>query len=508
MLVDDRSENLKSLTQLLDRPDLEILTASSGNEALGMMLDHDLALVLLDVQMPEMDGFEVAELMRRNIRTQHIPIIFVTAINKDRRHIFSGYEAGAVDYIFKPVDPFIIRSKVNVFLEIKRNHLAREKLVADLNQANNRLREISTRKSDFLSAASHELRTPLTVIKEYTSLVLEEVVGSLNEEQKSCLGSALRNCNRLAGLVDDLLDLDKIESGHSQIQRGPLDLAKIAKDLQEDFAEKCRSGEQTLTLEFAEDLPVVLGDSGLINQVFFNLIGNACKFTPAGGMITVKTFARGSSVRFEVSDTGPGISPQDQIRVFEKFTQLDRRDGPGAQGTGLGLPISHKIMELHGEKLGLKSEEGVGATFSFQLPVYDLERHISAFVLDGVHQVGDDQEDWTLIYLRPGNDGTVLPIGLAQEIDRLFRSGKDRTASLSCLSEPWQMVLLQTGIQGCASFLERLEKRLANQKREEAILAYAVVKQCAGAGYPLVTDIPQLNFQPLGLALEQVGGGM
>ncbi len=217
MLVDDRPENLKSLKHLLDRPDVEILTAQSGNEALGLMLDHDLALVLLDVQMPDMDGYEVAELMRRNTRTQEIPVIFVTAINKERRHIFSGYDAGAVDYIFKPVDPFIIRSKVNVFLEIKRNHLVRQRLVAELNQANNRLQEISDRKSDFLSAASKELRTPLTVLKEFTSLVLEEVVGPLNDEQKSCLESALRNCNRLTDLVDDLLNFDSMKSGCSQV---------------------------------------------------------------------------------------------------------------------------------------------------------------------------------------------------------------------------------------------------------------------------------------------------
>ncbi len=177
LIVDDREENLASMVQLLAREDLEILTAQSGNEALGLMLENDLALVLLDVQMPGMDGFEVAQLMRHNVRTRRIPIIFVTAINKERRHIFTGFEAGAVDYMFKPVDPFIIRSKVQVFLEIKRNELEREQLVADLNMANRQLKEISERKSDFLSAASHELRTPLTIIKEYCGLVRDGVVG-------------------------------------------------------------------------------------------------------------------------------------------------------------------------------------------------------------------------------------------------------------------------------------------------------------------------------------------
>ena len=183
LVVDDRTENLQAMARLLERPDLEILTAASGNEALGVMLDQDLALVLLDVQMPDMGGFEVAELMRRNERTRRVPIIFVTAITKERRQIFTGYEAGAVDYLFKPVDPFILRAKVSVFLEMKSAQLARERLLRELNRANNRLQELSDRKSDVLAAASHELRTPLTVIKEHCSLVHEGVVGELNEEQ-------------------------------------------------------------------------------------------------------------------------------------------------------------------------------------------------------------------------------------------------------------------------------------------------------------------------------------
>jgi signal transduction histidine kinase len=504
MLVDDRPENLKSLKQLLDRPDLEILTADSGNEALGMMLDHDLALVLLDVQMPDMDGFEVAELMRRNIRTQHIPIIFVTAINKERRHIFSGYEAGAVDYIFKPVDPFIIRSKVNVFLEIKRDHLVREKLVVELNQANNRLREISNRKSDFLSAASHELRTPLTVIKEYTSLVLEEVVGTLNDEQKSCLGSALRNCNRLAALVNDLLDLDSIESGHSHVKRERVDLDVITENLRQDFGKKCRTAGQILKFETARDLPPVLGDAGMLTQVLVNLVGNACKFTPAGGKISIRAFTEDNSVRIEVGDNGPGINIQDQERVFEKFTQLDRRDGPGPQGTGLGLPISNKILGLHGEHLCLESEEGVGSTFYFRLPVYDLAHHVSAFVSDGTTGEGSRSRDWTLIYLKPDAGFRDLPIGLEKEIDGLFRRGEDRLSVLTVDGEPWMMVLLQTGIQGCASFLERLEKRMVIRQSGDASLAYAVQEQKIEGGEELGVDFSSLIFHPLGLSLEQV----
>jgi signal transduction histidine kinase len=504
MLVDDRPENLKSLKHLLERPDLEILTADSGNEALGMMLDHDLALVLLDVQMPGMDGFEVAELMRRNTRTKEIPVIFVTAINKERRHIFSGYDAGAVDYIFKPVDPFIIRSKVNVFLEIKRNHLVRQRLVAELNQANNRLQEISDRKSDFLSAASHELRTPLTVIKEFTSLVLEEVVGPLNGEQKNCLGSALRNCNRLADLVNDLLDLDSIESGYSHVKREKVDLAVITGNIQQDFSEKLQESGQVMKVELAPDLAPVLGDQGMLAQVFFNLVGNANKFTPPGGEILVRALNEGQSVRIEVSDNGCGISPDDQARVFEKFTQLNRQDGPGPQGTGLGLSITNKILELHGVGLSLESEEGCGSTFSFSLPAYGVDQHLKTFVADGTTGEGSGNRDWTLIFLKPEEGYQELPIGLEKEVERLFRQGEDRCTDLVVGGQPWHTILLRTGRRGCASFLARLEDRLGRRQGDNSHLTFAMADTPPQVGGDDQTDLCSLEFRRLEFSFEEI----
>ncbi len=504
MLVDDRPENLKSLKKLLDRPDLEILTADSGNEALGMMLDHDLALVLLDVQMPEMNGFEVAELMRRNVRTREIPIIFVTAINKERRHIFSGYEAGAVDYIFKPVDPFIIRSKVNVFLEIKRNHLVRARLVSELNHANNRLQEISDRKSDFLSAASHELRTPLTVIKEYTSLVLEEIVGPLNEEQKSCLNSSLRNCNRLASLVNDLLDLDSIESGYSHLKRELVDLGGVVENIRRDFAKQLKNGGQIFQVDLADDLPPVLGDAGMLTQVLVNLVGNACKFTPAGGTIAIRAEIQESAIRVAVLDNGPGISQLDQARVFEKFSQLNRRAGPGAQGTGLGLPISQKIIWLHGGCLELESEEGVGSTFHFRLPIYDATEHAQAFVSDGTTAEGSSIEHWTLVHLRPGLAGHDLPEDLEKEIDRLFRLGEDRSTQVRVDGEARMLVLLRTDRRGTASFLARLENHLENRQDDGFFLRYAVQNLDMESNDSLPMDFSGLTYHQLGRSLAEV----
>lgn len=503
MLVDDRPENLDSLQLLLQRPDLEILTAQSGNEALGMMLDHDLALVLLDVQMPGMDGFEVAELMRRNVRTRRIPIIFVTALNQERRYQFSGYEAGAVDFLFKPLDPFVIRSKVNVFLEIKRNHLVREKLLAELNQAHNRLQEISNRKSEFLSAASHELRTPLTVIKEYTSLVLEEVVGPLNDEQKKCLGSALRNCNRLAGLVNDLLDLDSIESGHSHLQREAVDLGQVLADVHGDFKEKCLAGQQGLILDAPPALPRVLADAGMLTQVLVNLVGNACKFTPAGGQIRIQAQPGPQGVRISVSDTGPGISAENQAVVFEKFTQLNRKPGPGPRGTGLGLPISHLILQLHHVALELDSVQGEGSTFHFTLPLYETARHLQAFIDDGTVADRRGRRPWTLVSLKAPEGGPSPSPAVEKKIQQLFRQGDDRCTRMAVGTDSWLLILLQTDGRGAASFLARLEAELHQDNIGQGNLAYGVREMDLARGKMNLDALREMEFVELELSLEK-----
>lgn len=505
LIVDDRVENISSLRQLLARDDMEIISALSGNEALGLMLDHDFALVLLDVQMPGMDGFEVAELMRRHEKTRTVPIIFVTAISKEQRHIFSGYEAGAMDYLFKPIDPFIIRAKVGAFLELKRSQLAREHLVRELNQANARLQEISDLKSDYLSAASHELRTPLTVIKEFCSLVHDEVVGPLNDEQKHCLGSALRNCNRLADLVNDLLDLDTIESGNGHLRREEVALEELLQSCFLDLRGRCAEAGQTLSLVIQGDrngesgaaLPPVLAAPDKITQVVVNLVGNALKFTPDGGEITLRATVRKDSVVVEVQDNGPGISVADQARVFEKFAQLNRRDGPGAKGTGLGLPISHKIIQLHGGHLELESDEGAGCLFRFELPLYSDDAHLRALVADATRNPTGLPVSWTLLLIRTDSVSPQQQDALAERLLLLGRSAEDRTDRLNQNGKPVHAVLLKTGKTGSLSFLSRLRDVLAAKPADFGSLEYTLqnVSKVA-AGEPLA-DPANFSFNAL-----------
>ena len=326
LLVDDREANLLSLSQLLARDDVRIFTALSGNEALGLLLEHDFALVLLDVQMPGMDGFEVATLMRGHERTRHVPLIFVTAISKDRQHIFSGYDSGAVDYLFKPLDPHVIRSKVAVFLELKRSQLARERLLDSLSRANAQLEEASLVKSDCLAAASHELRTPLTAMKEFCSLVHDEVVGPLNPEQKRCLETALRNCRRLGGIVEHLMDLDSLETGRLRVRRGSVDVGEIVRTAAAAYSARCRSAGQKLELSVPpcpQDAEA-LADPELVAGVLAQLLDNAHRFSPSGGTIRLRVRRLDARITVEVGDQGQGIEPAHRCLLYTSPSPRDR----------------------------------------------------------------------------------------------------------------------------------------------------------------------------------------
>ncbi len=220
LIVDDRPENILSLEALLDAPDMNIIKAYSGNEALGMILEYDFALVLLDVQMPEMDGFETAELMRSNTRTKHIPIIFVTAINKDQQHVFKGYQAGAVDYIFKPLEPEILKNKVNVFLELHSQKAALKNNNDELRKANQIIHDqqkaaIEEERLKVLlqmaGATAHELNQPLMVLLGNIDLLEMEIAGDIPQQLKKILVRIKEAGQRISDTVKKIQTLRRVE---------------------------------------------------------------------------------------------------------------------------------------------------------------------------------------------------------------------------------------------------------------------------------------------------------
>jgi len=547
LLVDDRPENLLALRAILDPLDLRLVEAQSGTQALKYLLNEDFALILMDVQMPGLDGFETAAMIKERERTRHIPIIFVTAISKEQHYVFKGYSSGAVDYIAKPFDPDILRSKVGVFVDlwakgeqIKRQaellhiseQMEREREVERLErEAEKRQRQLEQRhieelaaseaslarfkatldatldsvfifdpetlrytyanqgalrqlgyaeeemltmtsvdikpemseesfrrllqplrdgqqnsirfetihrrcdgtlmpvevfmqfiatdgddgrfisigrditqrkkaeealiaardvaereraeaqkanraKSDFIAGISHELRTPLNAILGFSKLLLNPRVGPLNDDQMAYTKDVVDSAEHLLQLINDVLDLSKIEAGKMTLEEGTWSVGPMLEQSLTVVRDGALAQKMNLSVEIepeAAALPPLEGDPRKIKQVLFNLLSNAVKFTPAEGAISLRARCShgdaGRELVVSVCDSGIGVAPEDHERIFQAFEQVDSSYTRTQQGTGLGLALSRRIIEMHKGRMTLESAPGKGSTFSFALPL-------------------------------------------------------------------------------------------------------------------------------------------
>ena len=377
LLVDDRPENLITLEGILDSPELNIFTANSGNEALGMLLENDFALVLMDVQMPGMDGFETAEIMRSNEKTKQIPIIFVTAISKQRRHIFKGYQAGAVDYLYKPLDLEILKSKIKAFIEFFKHKTALEettkelrKTVEQLNEAKDIAESATNTKSLFLASMSHEIRTPLNGIIGMADLGLMDTDNS--EQQKDRLQDIKKSGETLLEIINDILDISKVEADALELEEIEFSLGELIERVFNTIAIKAIEGQNELICDIDPDIPdIIIGDPLRLKQILINLLNNAIKFTKEGVVeLSVKILENIEEqlrLEFCVSDTGIGMSKDMIDRLFTTYTQADVSTTRTHGGTGLGLNISQKLVKLMGGTISAASEIDKGSSFTFSL---------------------------------------------------------------------------------------------------------------------------------------------
>jgi signal transduction histidine kinase len=361
LLVDDLQENLVALEALIRGPERACHRASSGEAALELMLQHEFALAIVDVQMPAMNGFELAELMRGTERTRRIPIVFVTAANREQNYAFRGYENGAVDFLYKPLDPLAVRSKVNVFVDLYRQRLA-------LQAAQRELERAVRMRDDFMSMVSHELRTPLNTLYLQVQLRMK----LLNNEQQAELATLRKMAERddrqirsMVRLIDDMLDVSRMRTGRLAVKPTETDLAELVRHVAENFVEAARSAGCGIEFDVPDAL-LVECDPFRIEQVVTNLVTNALRYG-AGCPVALRLRREGDGALLTVKDQGMGIAPADQDRIFGQFERTDdARDK--AAGLGLGLYITRQIVVAHGGSISVASTPGAGAEFRVHLP--------------------------------------------------------------------------------------------------------------------------------------------
>jgi signal transduction histidine kinase len=355
LLVDDLEENLLALSALLRRPDVEILTARSGSEALELLLVHDVALALLDVQMPEMDGFELAELMRGSERTRQIPIIFVTAGARDQHRLFKGYESGAVDFLFKPIEPHILQNKADVFFQLHRH---KQQLARELREKTETLR-----LNEMLTAVlSHDLRSPLNAVLTSALLIQRR---STDQQVADTAGRILSSGKRMSRMIEDMLDMARARlAGGIPLKREPANLGALVDRVVGEIQAACH--ERNIELRQLGDLNGNW-DGERLAQVASNLLGNALQHGDESGVVRVKVDGtRADGVLITVENSGtipPDLLPQ----LFDPFRSAQRQTGR-TEGLGLGLYIVQQIVRAHGGNVDVQSGNDNRTVFVVRIP--------------------------------------------------------------------------------------------------------------------------------------------
>ncbi|MFL6657558.1 MAG: response regulator [Massilia sp.] len=386
LVVNDDAGSLLALTSLLDQwaeeAGYEVISARSGQQALRQVLLHDFAVILLDVNMPGMDGFETAEAIHQRARSADIPIIFVTAFLADEIDRLKAYQRGAADFLFTPIIPQILHAKIQVFValatkndELKRQAHKLSQRTTELTATNKRLtremeeRQAAERKShakdEFLAMLGHELRNPLSAISSAASLIGLPGAGPDTIARAKLI--IQRQSQHLSRIVDDLLDLSRAMSGKILLARQPVEVTALVAACLDTFKATGRTGDYRLQLDMTPGW--VDGDPTRLEQIATNLLDNALKYTPTGGAITISVSEEDEHVVLTVRDSGVGIAPDLLPHVFDVFVQasttLDRSQG----GLGIGLALVRRLVELHGGSVTAHSDgAGAGSTFQIRLP--------------------------------------------------------------------------------------------------------------------------------------------
>ena len=497
LVVNDDANSLFALTSLLglwaEQESYEVLSARTGQEALRQVLLHDFAVILLDVNMPGMDGFETAEAIHARARSADIPIIFITAFLADELDRLKAYQHGAVDFLFTPVIPQILYAKISVFValaskseELKKQARELSSRSAELTASNKRLRrEIEERqvaerenhaKDEFLAMLGHELRNPLSAISSAAALIgLQGVSVDGVQRAKKIIE---RQSQHLGRIVDDLLDLSRAMSGKILLDRAPVDLAALVAGTLETFRATGRSNGYDLAHDLAGGW--VEGDATRLEQIASNLIDNALKYTPSGGRIEVRTWAENGEVVLSVRDNGVGIAAELLPHVFDVFVQgsstLDRSQG----GLGIGLSLVRRLAELHGGDIEADSKgPGAGSVFILRMPRIEPPVQLAT----AAPPAADGKP--TLLLIEDNEDGREMMTMMLDCYGYQVRAAEDGLRGLDAVREfrP-DLALVDIGLPGIDGY------EVARRLRADPDTRH--IKLIALTGYGLAEDLARV----------------
>ena len=479
LIVDDEPRNLAVLESILDDPGYRLVRAGSGDEALLALVADEFALLVLDVQMPGMNGFELAQMVKERRKTARIPIIFLTAYYNEDQHVLEGYGSGAVDYLHKPVNPAVLRSKVAVFAELHRKgrelERANRQLLAEVTErrraearlselnatldqrvsertaaltaSEEKLREAGRRKDEFLATLAHELRNPLAPLRNAIHFLRLRGPGT-QDVQWACevIGRQVQGMGRL---IDDLMDVSRINQGRIELRREKVALDAVLADAVETIQPQIDGAGHKLTLIQPPGRLLLDADPARLAQAFMNLLSNAAKYTDPGGQIEVRVVAEGGLASVRIRDDGIGIAPDRLEGVFEMFSQEEPALSRARGGLGIGLALTRKLVQMHGGSVRALSEgAGKGSQFVVCLPLAGVQAQpaaedavqAAAAVLPGSLRVlvVDDNRD-------AAETLAVLLEVMGHEVRRVH----DGLAALEASAEfDPQLVLLDIGMPG------------------------------------------------------------
>ena len=409
LIVDDERHNRQLLEVMLKPEGFDLASAASGEEALAMVARQPPDLILLDVMMPGMDGYQMAAGIKSNRATKNIPIIMITALD-DRPSRMLGLRSGAEAYLTKPVDRAELCVRVRNLLRLKEygayydkySRLLEDEVVsrtADLAEGAKQAAALTEQaalveqnrkdqmrfKDEFLSHVSHELRSPLTAIKQFTTILVGGLAGPLNKEQLEYQHIILKNVRQLQSMIDDLLEVTRLETGKLTVELESVSVSDIVADSCNTLRETARAKGVTLSCNLPPDLPAAYADQTRLRQILIILLDNAIKFTPDGGSakIDVRLLQQDPPLLlFEVSDTGCGIGQEMTEKIFERLRQESAPSQASRKGLGLGLYICKELVTRHGGEIWVKRGRNKGTTFSFTLPVFSLANSIAPLLKD------------------------------------------------------------------------------------------------------------------------------